>query len=415
MSIPLFSAGKVVYSCPSAPWQSKMPSLVRTVMSSRWQQLAPFGQSKRQQVVAACATASAASRTCSVSAHSQKSLWPTLAGRETMRGNCLPMASTLPDKRSSTRLPRQSAAKNTFGALAEEHLKNLEESGTAKSTMTKNRWYLLDLASPLANLPITEITAAEILSLLKKIEKSGRRETARKVRGSIGSVFRLAITTLRATNDPTFPLRRALLRPNVQHRPAITDEVKLGALMVAIDEYDGWPTLRAALQLTALTMTRPGEIRFMRRSEIVWPKAAWQIPAERMKMRRPHDVPLSKQALAILRDIWPLSEGHELVLPSIRSPLKALSENAMNSALRRIGYTKDEVCAHGFRSSASTILNERGYDGDVIETALAHQGRDAVRAAYNRAKYWPQRTKLLQDWADLLDQFKTLSASRNVA
>ena len=264
------------------------------------------------------------------------------------------------------------AAKNTFRAIAEEHLKNLEESGTAASTMTKNRWYLLDLAAPLANLPITEITPAEILGLLKKIEKSGRRETARKVRGTIGSVFRLAITTLRATNDPTFPLRRALLKPNVQHRPAITDEVKLGALMVAIDEYDGWPTIRAALLLTALTMTRPGEIRFMRRSEIVWPKATWRIPAERMKMRRPHDVPLATQALAILRDVWPLSEGHELVLPSIRSPRKALSENAMNSALRRMGYTKEEVCSHGFRSSASTILNERGYDSEWEKTGLIH-------------------------------------------
>jgi integrase len=313
------------------------------------------------------------------------------------------------------KIAAQSAAKNTFGAIAEEHLQNLRESGTAESTMTKNHWYLLDLASPLVDLPITEITSAEILSLLKRIEKSGRRETARKVRGSIGSVFRLAITTLRATNDPTFPLRRALLKPNVQHRPAITDEAKLGALMVSIDEYDGWPTIRAALQLTALTMTRPGEVRFMRRSEIVWPKAMWRIPAERMKMRRPHDVPLSTQALAILRDIWPLSEGHELVLPSIRSPLKALSENAMNSALRRMGYTKEEVCSHGFRSSASTILNERGYDRDVIETALAHQDEDEVRATYNRAKYWPQRVKLLQDWADLLDEFKNLSASKAAA
>jgi integrase len=313
------------------------------------------------------------------------------------------------------KIAAQSAAKNTFGAIAEEHLKNLEESGTAASTMTKNRWYLLDLASPLVDLPITEITSAEILSLLKRIEKSGRRETARKVRGAIGSVFRLAITTLRATNDPTFPLRRALLKPNVQHRPAITDETKLGALMASIDEYDGWPTIRAALQLTALTMTRPGEIRFMRRSEIVWPKAVWRIPAERMKMRRPHDVPLSTQAVAILRDIWPLSEGHELVLPSIRSPLKALSENAMNSALRRMGYTKEEVCSHGFRSSASTILNERGYDSDVVEAALAHQDEDEVRATYNRAKYWPQRIKLLQDWADLLDEFKKLPASKAAA
>ena len=312
------------------------------------------------------------------------------------------------------RIASEMAAKNTFGAIAEEHLQNLEDTGTAPSTMKKNRWYLQDLAKPLANLAITEITPAEILALLKRIEKSGRRETARKVRGTIGSVFRLAITTLRATNDPTFPLRGALLRPNVQHRPAITDETKLGALMVAIDEYDGWPTLRAALQLTALTMTRPGEVRFMRRSEIVWPKATWQIPAERMKMRRPHDVPLSKQALAILRDIWPLSEGHELVLPSVRSPLKVLSDNAMNSALRRIGYTKEEVCAHGFRSSASTILNERGYDRDVIEAALAHQDQDEVRATYNRARYWPQRVKLLQAWADLLDEFRVQSASRVV-
>jgi integrase len=307
------------------------------------------------------------------------------------------------------------AARNTFGAIAEEHLQNLQEGGAAETTMIKNRWYLQKLAAPLTNLPITEITPAEILQLLKRIEKSGRRETARKVRSAIGSVFRLAITTLRATNDPTFPLRGALLKPNVQHRAAITDEARLGALLVAIDEYDGWPTIRAALQLIVLTMTRPIELRLMRRSEIVWPKAVWRIPAERMKMRRPHEVPLSQQALVILREAWPLSEHQELVLPSIRSPLRPLSENAMNSALRRMGYTKDEVCSHGFRASASTILNERGYDRDVIEAALAHQGEDEVRATYNRAKYWPQRVKMMQDWADLLDQFRKLSVTTNVA
>ena len=308
-----------------------------------------------------------------------------------------------------------SVAKNTFRAIADEHLANQEEGGTAPSTMVKNRWYLHDLAAPLANLPITEITPAEILALLKKIEKSGRRETAKKVRGAIGSVFRLAITTLRATNDPTYPLRRSLLKPVVVHRPAITDERNLGALMLAIDDYDGWPTLKVALQFLALTMVRPGEVRFMRRAEVLWPKATWRIPAERMKMRRPHDVPLSRQALTILQSIWDLTEGDALVFPSIRSVTRPLSENAMNSALRRMGYSKHEMCAHGFRSSASTILNERGYNPEVIEVALAHQDRDEVRRAYNRALYWPERMKLLQDWADLLDEFRRQSTVRKVA
>ncbi len=307
------------------------------------------------------------------------------------------------------------AARNTFGAVAKEVLDTLEEGNAAETTMGKNRWLLETLAAPLADRPIAEITPAEILALLKRVEKSGRRETAKRLQASIGRVFRLAVATLRASADPTYALRGALAAPVVTHRAAITDEAKLGALMVAIDEYDGWPTIRAALLLTALTMTRPGEIRFMRRSEIVWASSTWRIPAERMKMRRPHDVPLSKQALSVLRDIWPLSEGHELVLPSIRSPRRPLSENAMNAALRRMGYGKEEMCAHGFRSSASTILNERGFDRDVIEAALAHQDEDEVRKAYNRSRYWPQRIKLLQDWADLLDEFRQRAVTKNVA
>ena len=158
-------------------------------------------------------------------------------------------------------------------------------------------------------------------------------------------------------------------------------------------------------------MTRPGDVRRMCRSEINFDKAVWRIPAERMKMRRPHDVPLSKQALVILRDIWPLSDHGDLVLPSIRSVKKSLSESAMNSALRRMGYTKEEMTAHGFRSAASTILNERGFNADVIEAALAHQDENEIRRAYNRASYWPERVNLMQQWADMLDEFKKLTVS----
>jgi integrase len=315
-------------------------------------------------------------------------------------------------RKKETKLKAAIAARNTFASIAEEHLTTLETNRAATSTIGKNRWLLLELAAPLAKRPIAEITPAEILVILKRIELSGRRETARRLRGALSTVFRLAIATLRATNDPTFALRGALAPPVVVHRPAITDENDLGALMLSIDEHDGWPTVRAALQLVALTMARPGEVRHMRRAEIVWPKAMWRIPAERTKMRQAHDVPLSRQALAILRELWPLSEGNGLVLPSVRSAIKPLSENAMNSALRRMGYGKDEMCPHGFRSAASTILNERGYDSDVIEAALAHQDEDQVRAAYNRAKYWPQRVTLMQNWADLLDEFRRLSTAR---
>jgi integrase len=314
-------------------------------------------------------------------------------------------------KRKLDKIAAATSAQNTFGAVAAEYLANLEKNGCAEATLSKNRWLLSDLASPLSNRPIADIHPAEILTILKRIEQSGRRESAQRLRGVIGSVFRYAIVTLRALSDPTTALRGAILRPIVKHRAAITDEKQLGALMCSIDEYDGWPTLRAAMQLLALTMTRPSDVRGMRRSEINFDKAMWRIPATRMKMRRPHDVPLSRQALAILRDIWPLSDRGELVLPSIRASDKPLSEGAMISALRRMGYTKEEMTPHGFRSAASTILNERGFNPDVIEAALAHQQENEIRRAYNRSVYWPDRVKLMQAWADLLDEFKHLSAS----
>jgi integrase len=311
-------------------------------------------------------------------------------------------------KKKLDRIAAENSAKCTFGIVAAEFLESHEAKGSAESTKNKVRWLLQEIAAPIANRPIAQITPAELLDLLKRVERSGRRETAKRLRATISAVFRLAIVTLRAEHDPTAPLKGALIAPNVRHRAAITDERHLGGLLRSIDEYDGWPTIKAAMLFTALTCARPGEVRGARRAEFDLDRSVWRIPAERAKMRRHLDVPLSRQAKAILAEVWPLSEDSGLVFPSIRSNQRPLSENAMNSALRRMGFTQHEMTSHGFRSTASTILNERGVRPDVIEAMLGHQNESAVRRAYNRASYWPERVELMQRWANMLDEFRKL-------
>ena len=298
--------------------------------------------------------------------------------------------------------------RETFGLVADDHLQQMKDNGASEATLKKNTWLLKQLAKPLERRPIREIHAAEILDVLKRVEQSGRRESARRLRGTISSVYKLAIVTLRADENPTIHLHGALLTPQRVGRAAITDERKFGQLLNDIDDFDGWPTIRSALQFLALTCVRPGEVRGATREEIDFEKSVWQIPAERMKMRAPHEVPLSRQAQKVLEEIWPMSEGHDLVFPSIRSQERPLSNNAFNSAIRRLGYSKDEVTAHGFRVSASSILNSRGQDPDVIEAILAHQDQNSIRRTYNRATYWKQRVKLMQKWADLCDEFRRL-------
>lgn len=308
-----------------------------------------------------------------------------------------------------------SAAQNTFGAIADEYLSKIEKEGVAPGTLKKHRWMLTDLVATLRSRPIDQIKPADILDVLQKVEASGRRDTAHRLRATISRVFRYAVATLRAENDPTYALRGALLKVMTTHRAAITDERELGAFLRSLDEYQGWPVVQSAFEFMILTLARPGDVRGMTRSEVDFEKRLWRVPAARMKMRKSHDVFLSRQAMAILRRMWPLNEEHPLVFPSLRWHKKPLSENAFTSVLRNMGYEKHQACAHGFRSTASTILNERGHDPDVIEAALAHQDSNEVRRIYNRAEYQKERAKLLQTWADLLDRFRGKRAARIAA
>ncbi len=303
-------------------------------------------------------------------------------------------------------------AEPTFGSLAEEYIERLVQQNRTLKTVDKNRWHLQKLASDLTDKPIRCVTPADVLRVIKKIEASGRVETSHRVRAAIGSVFRFAISTLRAENDPTFALRGALLPINSKPQSAIIEEREFGSLLASIDEYDGWVTLRAALQLMALCYPRPIELRLAEWSDIDLEGRQWHIPASRTKMRRPHDIPLSRQAREILLQVKKFSGDGRLVFPSIRNQARPLSENAMNSALRRMGYTKDEHTSHGFRASASSILNRRRFHPDVIEASLAHLDPNEVRRTYNRYAYWEERVEMAQKWADICDELKSVKKSR---
>jgi integrase len=240
-----------------------------------------------------------------------------------------------------------------------------------------------------------------------RIDASGRHETARRSRILIGEVFRYGNLTFKVDGDPTTMLRGVLPKRRRKHHPAITDPAKVGALLNVIDDCDGWPAIRAALQIAALCFPRPGELRHAKWQEIDLPGAIWRIPAERMKAKLPHDIPLSLQAIRIFERLYADFGRCEYVFPSIRAFNRPMSENTMNCTLRRLGYRKDEHCAHGFRTTASTLLNEaRIFRHDIIETQLSHLEPNEVRASYNRAKYWPERVEMMQSWANLLDDFR---------
>ena len=254
--------------------------------------------------------------------------------------------------------------------------------------------------------PIKAITAQELLAVLRRIEGRGANETAHRAMQVCGRVFRYAVATGRAERDPSRDLSGALAPVKEKHLASITDPQEVGALLRAIDAYNGEWITRCALRLAPLVFVRPGELRHARWSEIDFDKAEWRIPAARMKMRVQHIVPLSTQAIAVLRDLQQLTGKFDFAFPGTRSRERPMSENTVTAALRRMGYSGDDMTGHGFRSMASTLLNEQGWNRDAIERQLAHGERDAVRAAYNYAQHLPERRKMMQAWADYLDQLK---------
>jgi integrase len=296
---------------------------------------------------------------------------------------------------------------STFYVLANEFVAKKRDEGKAEATVSKTEWLVRLAGKSLGPRPITEITAPEILKVLQGVEARERRESAKRLRATIGAIFRYAMATGRATVDPTLALRGALKAPIVHHRAAVIDPEGLGALLRAIDGHNGTPEVRFGLQLLALTFVRPGELRGATWSEIDFDQAVWTIPRERMKMRRSHRVPLARQTLNVLTNARAINPDAEMILPGMRGRGRPLSENTLNAALRRLGYAKDEMTAHGFRAAASSILNESGlWNPDAIEAQLAHVEGNAVRRAYARAEFWDERVRMMQWWADQLDEMK---------
>lgn len=293
----------------------------------------------------------------------------------------------------------------SFAKLADAYKEKAEKEGRAEATKVKTEWLLGMASDAFGDKPIAEVTSPMVLACLRKVEARGNHETAKRLRAKIGAVFRYAIASGVVEHDPTFALRDALIRPKVKSRSAITDRETLGGLLRAIDGFQGQVTTRIALRLLAILAQRPGELRQATWSEFDPAKAIWVIPAERMKMRAPHSVPLPVQALALLDELRPITCHSAFLFPSLRSVTRPMSENTLNGALRRLGYDGDEMTAHGFRATFSTLANESGlWNPDAIERALAHVDGNKIRRIYARGEFWEERVRLADWWAGYLDE-----------
>lgn len=296
------------------------------------------------------------------------------------------------------------AAANSFQAIAEEWLAKAERENRSAVTMKKLRWLTTFLNGSIGKRPIASISAQELLVVLRKMESKGRYETAKRLRSTCSQIFRYAIATARADRDVAADLRGALIAPQPVHRPAITDPKGVGGLLRAIEAFEGHVNTKVALRLLPHVFVRPGELRHAEWADINLEKAIWLIPPHKTKMRKPHAIPLSRQAIEILSSIEHDASYSPFLFPSLRSTDRPMSENTINAALRRMGFAQDEMTGHGFRATAATLLNEMGrWHPDAIERQLAHCDNNAVRRAYTRGEYWDERVRMMQHWSDHLD------------
>jgi integrase len=309
-------------------------------------------------------------------------------------------------KRKRDKLVAVFNAANTFGDIAKEYIDKQVAQGQADATTQKANW-LLEQLEPIAAYPVVDIKPIDLLAALKRIEAKGKYETTRRCRSFAGRVFRYAVATGRGESDPSAILRGALVVPKVKHHAAILDPKPMGELLRAIDAYTGHKITRLAMQVSPHVMARPGELRMAEWPEFDLSNAVWKIPAERMKMRRPHQIPLSRQVLAYLEELLALTGPNGFVFPAFHTSRRPMSENTMNQAFRRMGYATGEVTAHGLRTTASTLLNESGkWSPDAIERSLAHADANSIRGVYNRGRYWDERVEMHQWWSDHLDMLR---------
>ncbi|MTI52848.1 MAG: DUF4102 domain-containing protein [Alcanivorax sp.] len=319
------------------------------------------------------------------------------------------------EERRVQKLTRNLAAADSFEAVALEWFGKVMPDKSESYRVRTRRILEKDLFPVIGQRPVGAIKPPEMLAALRRIEARGANDIAHRAKQTAGQIFRYAVVTGRAERDPSADLKGALAPRQKQHHAAITDPDEVGRLMVAIDGFTGTPVVKTAVQLSALLFQRPGEIRAMEWSEINWDQARWEIPAAKMKMRAPHIVPLSRQALELLEELHLLTGRGRYVFPSARGASRCLSENTVRIALRAMGYDKDTMTAHGFRAMARTILDEvLGCRVDWIEHQLAHAVRDANGRAYNRTAHLEGRAWMMQQWADYLDQLKAQASAGNV-
>jgi integrase len=309
-------------------------------------------------------------------------------------------------QRKQEKLERKIDQQNTFEATGREWMK-IKGKEWSDTYARKTKACLERHAFPvIGNKPMKDITAPELLAMLRAIEKRGTVDMAHRIQQHCGAIFRFAMSIGTVGADPTPALHGALATVKTEHYAALTDPKDYAELLRSIDNYRGEVTTKVAMQMLAYTFQRTKEIRFAEWSQFDLDGALWRIPAEVMKMREAHIVPLSKQIISILQELKTLTGNGTLLFPSTTNRSRPISENTVTYALARMGF-KGRMTGHGFRSVASTILNEQGYRHDVIERQLAHSEQNQVRAAYNRAEYLPERKKMMQEWASYLDKLKT--------